>query len=67
MGVLLPPQVAVVAVDCWYLQGMCRKSSQGSVFPVIIGHTAGQEMFYLQGLREDELVGVLHCVGFEPV
>ena len=55
---VLSSQVAVVAIDCWYQEGMCRRSVQGLAFPVVYGHTAGQQILYPQGLREDELVGI---------
>ena len=55
---VLSLQVAVVAIDCWYQEGMCRQSAQGIAFPVVYGHTAGQQILYSQGLREDELVGM---------
>lgn len=58
MDVSFLSQVAVVAIDCWYVQGMCRRSVQGTAFPVVYGHTAGQQILYSQGLREDELVGI---------
>ena len=58
---VLSSQVAVVAIDCWYQEGMCRRSVQGLAFPVVYGHTAGQQILYPQGLREDELVGIYIC------
>ena len=51
----------MVAIDCWYQEGMCRRSVQGLAFPVVYGHTAGQQILYPQGLREDELVGIYIC------
>ena len=59
MDVSFPLQVAMVAIDCWYPQGTCRRSVQGAAFPMVYGHTAGQQILYSQGLREDELVGIL--------
>ena len=49
----------MVAIDCWNQEGMCRRSMQETAFPVVYAHTAGHQMLYSQGLREDELVGSL--------
>lgn len=58
----------MVAIDCWYQEGMCRRSAvQGIAFPVVYGHTAGQQILYSQGLREDELVGIYCTYAYTPL